>query len=142
MRDTPPQVEPAQAFHTIILAVDNSPVNLQLIANTLEPFGYQVITAQSAREAVARAKENLPQLILSDLHMPDADGLELFRMMQSDPQLRGIPFAIISATYYHDADTVEARRLGIGTFIRRPLEPQQLVAQVESCLALHGKSSG
>src|SRR5947207_3086542 len=57
-----------------LLVVDDSPVNRDLIRETLEPFGYRVLTAQSVAEGLVRLGAEAPDLILSDLHMPGADG--------------------------------------------------------------------
>ena len=128
--------QPARtSFHTTVLAVDNSPINLRLIESTLEPFGYKVISTSSVREALAQARENPPNVVLSDLHMPDEDGFDLFRAMSADPQLKTIPFAIFSATFHHDTDLDEARREGVQFFIQRPIEPVELIARLEACLA-------
>ncbi len=127
---------PAQLPHrATILVVDNSPVNLQLMQSTLEPFGYKVITAGSAREALELARENPPDLILSDLHMPDMDGYGFLNALKSHESLKVIPFAIISSTIWGEKDPNHALRMGADKFILRPIEPQRLVAEIEACLA-------
>jgi two-component system cell cycle response regulator len=119
-------------FHTTILAVDNSPVNLSLLESTLGPLGYMVVTAATAQEALTIAKKNPPDLILSDLHMPDLDGYEFFKVVQTDPSLKLIPFAIISSTIWPDDDLTRAIGMGVRTFIRRPIDPDCLVKEVEA----------
>jgi two-component system cell cycle response regulator len=118
-----------------ILAVDNSPVNLSVVRSTLEPFGYRVTTANSVKGALAIARENAPDLILSDLHMPEADGYDFLKIVKADPNLSVIPFAIISSTVWRETDPALALSLGAAQFILRPIEPRELVAAVEAALA-------
>jgi two-component system cell cycle response regulator len=118
-----------------ILAVDNSPVNLSLVRSTLEPFGYQITTADSVKEALALVRRNPPDLILSDLHMPEADGYDFLKAVKTDPQLRSIPFALISSTVWRETDPATALSMGAAKFILRPIEPNHLVAEVEEALA-------
>jgi two-component system cell cycle response regulator len=125
---------PAQSG-TTILVVDNSPVNLTLMRSTLEPFGYRVRTAGSVKEGLELARLAPPDLILSDLHMPEVDGYGFLKAVQSEPGLRMIPFAIISSTVWRETDPAVALGLGANKFILRPIEPQELVDQIEACLA-------
>jgi two-component system cell cycle response regulator len=118
-----------------ILVVDDSPVNRELLRSILEPFGYTVIAAAGVREAIALAGERQPDLIVSDLHMPDVDGYGFLKAAQSEPVLRQIPFAMISSTVWRDSDPGIALGLGADAFILRPIEPQDLVGQIEACLA-------
>src|SRR5712691_11023715 len=135
LRPAAPAQAPPLSSGARILAVDNSPVNLSLVRSTLEPFGYQVTTADSVKEALALVRRNPPDLILSDLHMPEADGYDFLKIVKTDPQLRSIPFAIISSTVWRETDPTVALSLGAAKFILRPIEPDHLVAEVEDALA-------
>lgn len=119
-----------------ILAVDNSPVNLLLIRSTLEPFGYRITTADSVEAALLLLQRNpSPDVILSDLHMPDADGYDFLKIVKADPLLTSIPFILISSTVWRDTEPTLGLSLGAATFIMRPIEPNLLVAEVEGALA-------
>lgn len=120
------------SYHTTILAVDNSPTNLSVLESTLGPLGYKVTTAATALEALAMIRENPPDLILSDLHMPDVDGYDFFKAIQADAKLRLIPFAIISSTVWPQDDLTHATGMGVRTFIRRPIDPECLVKEIEA----------
>ena len=122
-------------YHTTILAVDNSSVNLSLLQSTLGPFGYKVDPAATALEALTIARKNPPDLILSDLHMPDMDGFAFFTTIQTDPKLKVIPFAIISSTVWPEDELTRAFGMGVRTFIRRPIDPELLVKEIEASLA-------
>jgi two-component system cell cycle response regulator len=117
-----------------ILVVDDSAVNLNLICSTLEPFGYRVITARSVTEAISLLGQSPPEIILSDLHMPEQDGFGLIRFVKGNSHLNGIPFLFISSSIWGEKDRIQALELGATKFISRPIEPQMLLAEVEACL--------
>jgi two-component system cell cycle response regulator len=131
---TTAEVAPPARDRAAILIVDDSPVNRELMRSILEPFGYSVIAAGGVREAVELARERPPDLIVSDLHMPEATGFDLIRALKADPQLRRIKIMIHSATIMSERDRDEALRLGAQKFIMRPLDPQFVIAAIESCL--------
>jgi len=121
--------------HTI-LVVDNSPVNLQLTEVILSQQGWLVLTAQGAQEAAAILHQTQPDLILSDVHMPDIDGFTFLASLRHDEKLRSIPFAFLSSTSRHYSNEVEkAFELGAVQFINRPIEPEELLREVKALLA-------
>lgn len=127
------QPPPAQ-YRSTVLVVDNSPVNLSLMRSILEPFGYKVLTVSTVKEALSLARQNPPDLILSDLHMPDLDGYDFLKARMGDPNLRGVPFVLISSTVWHETDPSTALALGANKFILRPIDPHDLVSEIEACL--------
>jgi len=120
--------------HATLLVVDNSPPNLQLMRSLFEPFGYTVITTDNVEEGLTLARQSSPDLIISDVHMPGADGYEFIRLAKADPLLKEIPFAFISSTVWRTKDPQKALALGAVKFIQRPIEPQELLREVEECL--------
>jgi two-component system, cell cycle response regulator len=122
-----------------ILVVDDLPVNRELIRNTLEPFGYMLFFAESAQQGWERAQRDRFDLILCDLHMPNEDGFDFIRRLRTNPRLAAIPFIFLTASSGHDNDLGKALKLGAARFLRRPIEPQVLVDQIESCLHENGK---
>jgi two-component system, cell cycle response regulator len=138
---TLPATFPAALKHTTILVLDNNLVNLRLSHSILEPFGYEVIDAHDVDEALALALEDRPDLIMSDVHMPVKDGFDFIRAVKADPQLSSIPFVFISSTLWGERERVVCLALGADRFILRPVEPQALVAEIESCLSEAKKSN-
>jgi two-component system cell cycle response regulator len=130
----PATIPPADICATI-LVVDDSPVNRELMRSILEPFGYTVIAAAGVSEAIELAHERQPDLIVSDLHMPDQDGFDLIRTLKAKPQLREIKILIHSATIMSEKDSHEAIKLGALKFLMRPLDPQAVLDVIEECLA-------
>jgi two-component system cell cycle response regulator len=120
--------------HCMILAVDNSAINLSLARSILEPLGFDLVTTEDVNDALEVARKLHPDLLLSDVHMPQLDGFDFIRAAKADPELRSIPFVFISSTVLLESDRKLALALGAAKFITRPIEPLALVAEIQSCL--------
>lgn len=131
---TPEAAIPRVQARACILVVDDSPVNRELLRSILEPFGYTVIAADRVSAAIRCARERRPDLIVSDLHMPEQSGFDLIRTLKADPHLRQIKIIIHSATVMSEKEGREALSLGALKFIMRPLDPQSMLATIEECL--------
>lgn len=131
----PPAAAQEQCGEAItILVVDNSANNREVIRQTLEPFGYRIHQAGSVEEGLAQARREVPDLIVSDLHMPAEDGFSFINRVKADPRLADVPFVIISASVWGDEDSIQARRLGAVRFIARPLDARALLDEIAACL--------
>jgi two-component system, cell cycle response regulator len=117
-----------------ILAIDNVAANGELLRSIFEPFGYTVHLATNINQGLELARQEQPDIIISDLHMPDGNGFDLVKIVKADPTLQSVPFVFLSATAKRDADYRRGLELGAIRFIRRPIEPQQLLAEIEGCL--------
>ncbi|MEO8802258.1 MAG: response regulator [Rudaea sp.] len=118
-----------------VVFLDDSSTNLELIRQTLAPSGYEVVCTQHIEQALKLARAKLPDIILSDLHMPDADGFEFVRQVKADPQLASIPFVFLSSSIWGERDRARAMQLGVTRFLVRPIEPQQLLLEIAAVLA-------
>jgi two-component system cell cycle response regulator len=116
--------------------VDNTAANIHLAQSLLEPLGYEILTAASAREGIELARRTKPDLIVSDVHMPQQDGYEFHRMVQGDPDLAQIPFVFLSSSVWSIREKETALACGALKFISRPIESDALVAELEECLPL------
>ncbi len=132
----PPFVEAGcrQRRATRILAVDDSPVNLYLIKSTLEPMGYLVDTAHDVTEALASATNNMPDLIISDVNMQRGSGFDFIETLKHDRSLKSVPFAFITSTYWNADYRTKGLALGATAWILRPIEPELLIDEIETCL--------
>ena len=117
-----------------LLFVDNSPTNLQLARSILEPHGYKVISAPNVQEGMELARRTKPDLIVSDVHMPDQDGYALIRLVQSDRELCQTPFVFLSSSVSSVRERERALAHGAAKFLCRPLDPQTLLDELEACL--------
>ena len=105
-----------------ILIVDDNEQNLDLLQAVLEGNGYQVVSAANGVEALAKARQNPPDLVVSDILMPVMDGFALCREWKKNERLRQIPFVFYTATYTDEHDREFALSLGAERFLVKPAE--------------------
>lgn len=118
-----------------ILIVDDKPENLYFLRALLKGHGYEVIEARHGAEALAKARQNPPHLVISDLLMPVMDGYTLLRHWKLDEQLNSIPFIVYTATYTEPKDERLALDLGADAFIVKPTEPDVFLVRLQELLA-------
>jgi|SRR5579863_8230210 len=126
-----------------ILVVDNNWANLELAGSIFEPVGYEVLRAGGGVEGLAMAKRTRPDLVLSDVSMPDGNGYQLVEALKADPDLKATPVILISSSRIGNRD--RAMAAGAARFLRRPVDPDILLSEVERCLletkaGVHGES--
>lgn len=120
---------------TRILIVDDNRNNLYMLRALLQGHGYAVEEARHGAEALTVARQNPPDLIISDLLMPVMDGYTLPRHWKTDDRLNSIPFIVYTATYTEPRDERLARSLGADEFLVKPAEPEPFMTCVRDTLA-------
>jgi len=121
-----------------ILVVDDHPENCYLLETLLGGSGYEVITASNGIQAIEKLQTNTCGMIISDIMMPEMDGFQFCKWCkQADSQYRNIPFIFYTATYTGEKDEEFAMKLGAQRFIRKPVEPEDFLAQIKSVLQNH-----
>jgi two-component system cell cycle response regulator len=118
-----------------VLIADNEPANVEILRLLLDHWGFDVLAARSGRAALELARREKPEVIISDLHMPDGDGLELLEVARADPLLRETPIIFVSATNPRPKAIEKAAALGAANFLLRPFEPEVLLDALNECLA-------
>ena len=118
-----------------ILVVDDDSASLALLTGMLREEGYEVRPANSGRLALASAEAWPPQLILSDIRMPEIDGFELCRRLKAQETTCDIPLIFISAAG-EEEDHVRGFALGAVDFINKPFRREELKARVRTHLEL------
>jgi len=111
-----------------ILVVDDDLAILDMIAELLGYEGYQVITCTSGSDALARASNNPPALILLDLMMPQMSGWQVISALRSTPQTRSIPIVLLSARRDLPAT---AKELGVEHFLEKPFDLDELLQLIQ-----------
>ncbi len=122
-----------------ILIVDDNEQSRYMLRSLLEGHGHQVITASNGVEALSRAEGDTPDVIVTDILMPEMDGFELCRRWKTDPLLRGTPFVFYTATYTDSKDEEFALSLGADRFVIKPEPPEKLLALIEETVAGSGR---
>ncbi|MCX6950896.1 MAG: PAS domain S-box protein, partial [Verrucomicrobia bacterium] len=120
---------------TRILIVDDKEENLYYLQALLTGHNCIVDTARHGAEALIRARQVRPDLVVSDLLMPVMDGYTLLRHWKADSRLRSAPFIVYTATYTEEADERLALDLGADAFILKPAEPEDFIARLKTVLA-------
>lgn len=133
--DAPAPASPRPSLGTRVLVVDNSPANLDLFESLLRPLGFDVTTAADGAAALDCARAQVPDLIISDIHMPGLSGFELLSQVRADPALGKVPFMLTSATSWDRDAGGHALKLGADVFLMRPIEPQKILEKVRRLLA-------
>ncbi|GAB4441166.1 MAG: hypothetical protein Kow0031_23130 [Anaerolineae bacterium] len=120
---------------TLLLA-DDSIDNRSVLSHLLSRLGFEVVEAADGAEAVARALEQVPDLILMDLVMPDTDGLTAVRQIRQNPQLQQIPVVAVSASVDNDTRHL-SRVVGCNDFLTKPFATGDLLAAIQRQLPLN-----
>jgi phosphoserine phosphatase RsbU/P len=119
-----------------ILAVDDTPANLQVLAGMLKDRGYKVRPVPGGKLALLAARRDPPDLILLDINMPEMNGYEVCEHLKADDILKGIPVIFISALT-EQLDKVKAFAIGGVDYLTKPFQMEELHARVETHLKLH-----
>src|SRR5438270_3276201 len=113
-----------------VLVADDNLDQTTMVSFLLGKAGYQVITAADGLEAFEAARRRHPLLVVSDVMMPRASGIELCAFLRADPELHAVPVLLVSALRVDDASVVEAFRAGADDYLEAPYDPMLLVAKV------------
>jgi DNA-binding response OmpR family regulator len=124
-----------------ILIVDDEKLILISTRIVLESVGYGVVTAASGEEAIGKAKEEKPGLILLDIMMPGIDGWETLSRLKEDAETKDIPVIIFTARE-HSRGRQLAREMGAADYFQKPFEPDELIAIVEEYLVPENVQAG
>ncbi|GAB4459677.1 MAG: hypothetical protein OHK0029_22550 [Armatimonadaceae bacterium] len=124
-----------------ILAVDDEPNIVRLIQVNLERQGYQVETANNGAQALAKIRENRPDLLVSDVMMPEMDGFELLSTIRRDPMLQDLPVIMLTAKA-QDANVMEGYSRGADMYLTKPFNPQELLQFVKRILSSQDDDGG
>ncbi|MES2603591.1 MAG: response regulator, partial [Pseudomonadota bacterium] len=124
-----------------VLIVDDKEENLRFLQTLLSKHGYTVDRARHGAEALAIARQALPDLIISDLLMPVMDGYTLLRHWKTDVTFSRIPFIIYTATFTDEDDQRFGKNLGADAYILKPARTNDFLTRVQKVLATAAVSS-
>ncbi len=110
-----------------VLVVDDNEANVQLLRHLITSLGVEVRAARSVADALRLARAALPMLIISDIHMPEQDGIALLEAAKSDAALSAIAFLLISASAPSVEEQHRALAAGADAMLLRPIDPEVLL---------------
>lgn len=116
-----------------ILLVDDEPDILEIVGYNLIQEGYQVVTAANGKEAVQKARRELPHLIIMDVMMPEMDGMEACEQIRNIPELSHVIITFLTARS-EDYSLVAGFEAGADDYIAKPIKPKVLVSKVKALL--------
>ena len=138
--NTPAFQEPMQnnrhpTYNADILVVDDTRDNLRLLTKLLVEHGYYARPVSNGRKAILAIRDQLPDLILLDIMMPDMDGYAVCDVLKADERTRDIPVIFISALN-ETVDKVKAFSRGAVDFITKPFQEEEVLARVDTHLTI------
>src|SRR5581483_6217929 len=117
-----------------VLVVEDSATMRAFVVAVLEAQGHEVVTAKSGFEALKLLPRDRFQLIITDINMPDINGLELVRFLRDNPNHRDAGLILIS-TDGRERDRERGMKLGASSYLVKPFTPEELLAAVGRALS-------
>ena len=116
-----------------VLIVEDDPDIVDILSYNLKQADLKVKSVPDGSSALAEVKRRLPDLILLDLMLPKVDGLEVFRLLKSEPETKNVPIIMITAKG-EEVDRIVGLELGADDYITKPFSPREVVLRVRSVL--------
>ncbi len=111
------------------LVVDDSASMRQLVSFTIKHAGYEVLVAENGKDALGKLSSGKLDIVITDLNMPDMDGIELIRRLRSMPDYRFVPIVMLT-TESQESKKQEGKKAGASGWIVKPFSPEQLLGVV------------
>lgn len=115
-----------------VLIVDDEPAQLGLLKELIRSTGMSFRTAQNGREAISKLKPIIPDLVLTDIQMPEMDGFELLRQIKDDPELRHVPVVALSGQ--PNVSPADYLKMGFSGSLMKPYSSQKLLKMIGDLL--------
>jgi len=131
MSEAFPTVLEGQTGH--VLVVDDEETNRELLRDLLEAQGHQVTEAEDGEQALQKAKESPPDVILLDVMMPGLDGFEVCSRLKADPETAPIPVLLVTALKER-SDRLTGIEAGANDFISKPVDTQDVIFRVRNAV--------
>jgi two-component system chemotaxis response regulator CheY len=109
-----------------ILVVDDSAIMRQLISATIREAGYDVLPAENGKDALVKLYETEVDMVLTDLNMPEMDGIELIKNLRAKPEHKFTPIVMVT-TEFQEAKKKEGREAGASGWIVKPFQSKNLM---------------
>jgi DNA-binding NarL/FixJ family response regulator len=117
-----------------VLLVDDEPGLREAVQAYLQDSGFTVQTASNAKQGLELAQQQLPDLVISDVMMPQVDGYQFLKNLREDPRLQALPVVFLTAKGM-TGDRIQGYKAGCDAYLSKPFDPDELVAIVTNLLA-------
>jgi DNA-binding NarL/FixJ family response regulator len=117
-----------------LLLVDDEPGLREAVKDYLEESGFSVQVASNAREGWDLMQQNIHDLVISDVMMPQVDGYQFLRQLREDPRFQTVPVVFLTAQGM-TGDRIQGYQAGVDAYLPKPFDPDELVAIVENLLS-------
>ncbi len=116
-----------------LLLVDDEPGLREAVQAYLEDSGFTVDVASNAKDGLELAHQKLPDLIITDIMMPQVDGYQFLKQLREDPQFKAVPVVFLTARGM-TSDRIQGYNAGCDAYIPKPFDPDELVAVINNLL--------
>jgi two-component system, cell cycle response regulator DivK len=120
-----------------ILIVEDNELNMKLLNDVLEAYGYDIVKTDSGAVVLELARTHRPDLVLMDIQLPDVSGLDAVRQLKGDPETREIPVIAVTA-FAMAGDERRALDSGCDAYIAKPIMLREFLATVEKFIGPGG----
>jgi len=119
-----------------VMVIEDNEQNMYMITYLLESYNYEVIQSFNGIDGIKKVKEEKPDIILLDIHLPEMDGYNIAREIKKNEELKNIPIIAVTA-YAMMGDKEKAIDAGAIGYIEKPIDPDTFVSQMEAFLPRH-----
>ena len=116
-----------------MLVVEDNELNLKLFCDLLRAHGHDVLPLRDGRDVVRQARTFLPDLVITDIHLPHVSGLDLIISLKADARLAAVPIMAVTA-YAGHGDEDRIRAAGADAYVSKPISVLRFVEQVNGLL--------
>lgn len=117
-----------------ILVVDDTPSELALITNFLKESGFSVVVATDAKEALTKAADHKPDVVVTDVVMPGMSGFELCRTLKKNEATKNMPI-VVCTSKNQELDRLWGMKQGANAYVTKPFTQEELLRAVKSVMA-------
>lgn len=122
-----------------LLLVDDDPGLREAVEDYLQDSGFSVQVASNARHGWELVQQNTPDLVISDIMMPQVDGYQFLKQLRNDPRFKALPVVFLTAKGM-TTDRIQGYHAGVDAYLPKPFDPDELVAIVENILGRRAAS--
>ncbi|PIG95391.1 response regulator transcription factor [Gloeocapsopsis sp. IPPAS B-1203] len=123
-----------------LLLVDDEPGLREAVKDYLQESGFTVQVASNAHEGWELLQQNIPDLVISDIMMPQIDGYQFLKQMRDDPRFQTLPVVFLTAKGM-TTDRIQGYQAGVDAYLPKPFDPDELIAIIENLLARRATTS-